>query len=59
MHTTLRSTLRRLEREAERNRPRKILMLFRGADGVYRTLDGGPPIERAFVVHCVPGDEHL
>lgn len=59
MQLTLRSTLRRLEREAERKRPRKILMLFQGADGVYRTLDGRVPIERALVVHCLPGDEHL
>lgn len=59
MNTTLRSALRRLEREAERKRPRKILMLFQGADGVYRTLEGGVPIGRALVVHCLPGDERL
>lgn len=59
MHTTLRSTLRRLEREAERKRPRNILMLFQGADGVYRTLEGRTPIGRALVVHCLPGDEKL
>jgi hypothetical protein len=63
MQTTLRSTLRRLEREAERKRPVKILLLFPCADGVYRTLDGRTPrparpgIPGDIAIHCYPGEE--
>ncbi len=59
MATGMRATLARIEREADRLRPKNILLLFQGPDGVYRTLEGKVPIKGAMVIHGQPGDDRL
>jgi hypothetical protein len=59
MRIGLRAALTRIEREAERRRPKDIFLLLRGPDGVYRTLDGKHPIKGAMIIYGEPGDERL